>query len=78
VSSTQQEANTTLNEDTLHHWETLLVISTSDFEDVSFEFLTQSISSHLLGNTLVIENAQFPFVIYIDTFASARGRVGYN
>jgi hypothetical protein len=46
-----------LNEDTLHHGETLFVISTSDFEDVAFEFITQGVSSHLLGNALVIENA---------------------
>jgi hypothetical protein len=57
VASFKQEANTSLNEDTLHHGETLLVISTCDSEDVAFEFITQSVSSHLLGHALVIENA---------------------
>jgi len=40
VTSTQQEANTALNEHTLHHGETLFVISTSDFEDITLELVS--------------------------------------
>jgi hypothetical protein len=78
VASFKQEANTSLNEDTLHHGETLLVISTCDSEDVAFEFITQSVSSHLLGHALVIENAQFLLIFYFDGFARSRGWVGYD
>jgi len=78
VTLAQQEAHTSLDEDTLHHGETLFVISTSDFEDVAFEFITQRVSNHLLGNALVIENAQFLLIFYVDTFARTRGWVGYD
>jgi len=76
VTFAQQEANTSLDKDTLHHGETLLVISTSDFEDVTLELITQGITTHLLGYALVIEDAQFFLIIYLDTFARPRGRVG--
>jgi hypothetical protein len=78
VTSLQQEANTSLHKHSLHHRETLFVVSTSDFEDIALELITKGVSSHFLGNALLVKDAQFFFIIYFDTFARSRGRVRYD
>lgn len=43
--------------DTLLHRETLLVVSTSDTEDVTLPFVTQRVTWNFLGHFLVVEDA---------------------
>lgn len=45
-----------VHQDTLLHGETLLVVSTSDLEDVALEFVSQGSSINLLRETFIIEN----------------------
>ena len=52
-----QKANTALSEDSLLHWETLLVATSHDLEDVTLELITEVVPNNLLGQPLVIELA---------------------
>lgn len=54
---TQKQADTLVGENTLHHGEALLVVTTSDLQDVATPLLTQKIDLNFLGNTLVVEEA---------------------
>lgn len=56
VSLRQQEPDTGWVHDTLLHWETLLVVSSGDFEDVSLELITNGVTWNLLTHTLLDEN----------------------
>ena len=40
LTSDQKKANTPRGQDSLFHWESLLVTSSHDFEDIAFEFLS--------------------------------------
>jgi len=51
----EQESNSSICENSLHHGETLFVVSTSDFEDISFVFFTKALSFDFLGHTFVIK-----------------------
>ena len=51
----EEQSHTVVAEDSLHHRETLLVVSSCDTEDVTFEFLTEAITWDFSGDTLVEE-----------------------
>ena len=51
----EEEADTSLGEDTLHHGETLLVVATGDAEDVTLEVLGEGLTGHLVSHALVHE-----------------------
>lgn len=53
----QKKAYTAVAENTLLHWETLLVVTTSDAEDVSSVLLAEVLAINLLGDTAVVEDA---------------------
>ena len=57
VSVGEEQAGTDREEDTLLHRETLLVVTTSDTEDVSSPFRTKDVAFNLLGEALVVECA---------------------
>lgn len=52
-----QKANTALSEDSLLHWETLLVATSHDLEDVTLELISEVVPNNLLGQPLVIKLA---------------------
>tara|TARA_R110002050_G_scaffold81205_1_gene173591 strand:+ start:178 stop:501 length:324 start_codon:yes stop_codon:yes gene_type:complete len=54
-TSIQQETDTLVLHDTLQHRETLLVVASSDTEDVSLVLLSKRISNDLGRDALVIE-----------------------
>jgi hypothetical protein len=51
----QEKSDPVWEENTLLHWETLLIVSASNTEDVAFPFVAQRISRNFLGNFLVIK-----------------------
>jgi hypothetical protein len=40
----------------------LLVVTTSDAEDVTLEFITKSIAGYFLGHTLIVETTAIEFI----------------
>jgi len=76
VAFRQEETNTGWVHDSLLHWETLLVVSSSDLENVAFELITDAISWNLLAHTLFHENAKFAVIFNLDELLGAVGRVG--
>merc|ERR1712072_462200 len=68
----QQKTNTVGGQDTLHHGETLLVVSARDLEAVALELLTERIGIDFLGHPLVEERQQHAIFIDHDTLLLAR------
>jgi hypothetical protein len=56
VAVGEEEADTVRKENTLLHRETLLVVTTSDTEDVALPLIADRIGGDLLGNALVVED----------------------
>jgi len=71
----EQKTNATVGQHTLHHGETLLVISAADSEDVSFPLVAQRIAGNLLRHLLVEENAKFAIILDLDEFLTSRRRI---
>jgi len=71
----QQKPNTSRVHDTLLHRETLLVVSSSDPEDVSLELITNGITCNLLTHALVDENTETTLVIDFDELLGSVGGV---
>lgn len=65
-----------VQQDSLLHGETLLVVTASNLKDVTLEFLTQSVSLDFLGDALVVEDAQFTLVGDFNEFLTTSGRIG--
>lgn len=64
----QEKTHTVVDEDTLHHWEALLVIATGDAEDVAVELLAEEVTVNLLRHALVVQNraAHIQYVYHKD------------
>jgi hypothetical protein len=54
VSLSEKETDTGWVHDTLFHWETLLVVTTGNFEDVSLEFVSDGISRNLSAHSVIL------------------------
>jgi hypothetical protein len=67
VSLGQQQLNSGWVHDTLFHWETLLVVTTGDSEDVALELVTNRVTFDFLAHTLLVEDSQFVFIVNVDT-----------
>jgi len=55
VDLAQQEAGPALNDHTLHHSESLLIVAARNFKDVALELVTEDASIHLSSHPLVKE-----------------------
>merc|ERR1711907_852286 len=64
----QKQAHAILGENTLHHRETLLVVSTSDAEAVPLELITEGVAIYFLGHPLVEERQQLLIVVNCNAF----------
>lgn len=53
----EEETDTVGKENTLLHWETLLVVTASDAENVALPFIANSVGCDFLRDLLVVENA---------------------
>jgi len=74
VTFREEEADTGWVHDSLLHWETLLVIATSDLEDVALEFITDRVTWYFLTHALVDEDSQLALIFDFDELlGSIRG-----
>lgn len=71
----EQQANTLVREDTLLHWESLSVVSTSNAEDVSLELITERISWDFMRDALLVEGAHLQLIVDLNGFLSPMTRV---
>lgn len=76
VTLGQQQSNSGWVQNTLLHWETLLVVTTSDLEDVTLEFVTDRVTLDLLAHTLVVEGTQLVLVLDLNALLSTVSWVG--
>ena len=53
----EEETDAVGDEDALFHWETLLVVSAGDAEEVALEFVAEGVSGDFLGDFLFVEDA---------------------
>merc|ERR1712039_464969 len=72
MSLGQEKTDTSLGEDTLFHGETLLVVSTSDTENVTSPFVTKGGSIDLLAHTLLVEGTNLDFIVDLEKLLAAR------
>lgn len=68
--------NLTVCEDTLLHGETLLVVSSSDADDVSLPLITKKIGFDLSSHALLIEHTKLVVIHNFDELLGPRGGVG--
>ena len=76
VAVGEEEANTVGKENTLLHRETLLVVSTSDSENVSLPLIAQRIGGDFLRHLLVVKDANLLLIVDIEKFLGPSGGVG--
>mmetsp|Transcript_37677 Transcript_37677/g.83909 ORF Transcript_37677/g.83909 Transcript_37677/m.83909 type:complete len:280 (+) Transcript_37677:192-1031(+) len=75
ITAAHQQLNAQVGQNTLLHGKTLLVLATSDLEDVALELITQDLAINLSGNALVVEVAQLGVIIDLQLLLAARRRV---
>jgi len=71
VSIGEQESNTGWVHDTLLHWESLLVVATSDAEDVALEFVANRVTRDLLAHAALHEDAETALIFNLDQLLCA-------
>lgn len=71
----EQQTNTLVQQDTLLHRETLLVVTTGDLQDVTLEFFTKAVGFDFLGDALVHEGTQLTFVGNVNELLATSSRV---
>lgn len=75
VAGGQEKADTGWMHDTLLHWETLLVVSTGDSEDVAGKLGADAITGNFLAHTLIHESAEAALIFDLNQLLGAVGRV---
>jgi len=74
VASLHEDSDSSLDKDTLLHGETVLIVTTSDFEDVSLEFVTKTVTFDFLAHSSSVEDGKLLIVIDSDgLLAAGRG-----
>lgn len=76
VAVGEEEADTGRGDNTLLHWETLLVVATSDAEDVALPLIAKGIGRDLSAHTLLEEGAELALIFNVDELLRAVGWVG--
>jgi len=71
LASTHKESNSTLDEDTLLHGETVLIVTAGNFEDVSLEFITKSVTFDFLAHSFTVEDGKLLVIIDADSLLAA-------
>jgi len=75
VSVGKKEPNTIGQENTLLHWETLLVVTTSDAKNVSFPLVSKRVSWNFLRDFLVKKYTVSFLIIYVEELLGPSCRV---
>jgi len=76
VAVREQETDTGWVHDSLLHWETLLVVTAGDLEDVALELVADAVSGNLLAHSLVHEDTELAVIFDLDELLAAIGREG--
>jgi len=76
LASTHKESNSTLDEDTLFHGETVLIVTTGNFEDVSLEFITKSVTVDFLAHSFTVEDGKLLVIIDRDGLLATSSGAG--
>lgn len=63
VASLHEESDSSLDKDTLLHGETILIVTTGNFEDVSLEFITKLVAFNFLTHSSSVEEAKLLFIV---------------
>ena len=63
-----------MDQDTLLHGETLLIIPATDSDHITLPFFTQSISSNFCGHKLLVEGMKFSFIVHFNELLAASGQ----
>jgi len=63
VASLHEKSDSSLDKDTLLHGETILIVTTGNFEDVSLEFITKLVAFDFLTHSSSVEEAKLLFII---------------
>jgi len=71
----QQQPHPAVGQDTLLHGEALLVVASSDAENVALELITKGIGLNLLAHPLLIERTNLQLISNLDQLLASRGRV---
>mmetsp|Transcript_7655 Transcript_7655/g.8350 ORF Transcript_7655/g.8350 Transcript_7655/m.8350 type:complete len:221 (+) Transcript_7655:630-1292(+) len=71
----QEKSDSSLNQDTLLHGETLLVVATGDSEDISLEFVTEEVTFDFGTHLSVHKNVQLLVIIDFEFLLLTRLRV---
>lgn len=74
VTLGKEKSDTGWVHNTLLHWETLLVVTTGNLEDVSLELVSDGVSWNLSAHSLVHEDTELALVFDIDELLTAIGR----
>jgi len=75
VSLFHEDSGSASDEDTLFHGESVLIVSSGNFEQVALEFVTKFISSDFLTHSFTEESSQFFIVVNDDGLLEASDRV---
>lgn len=73
VSLREEKADTGWVHNTLLHWETLLIVSSGDLEDVALELITNRVTWDLSAHALLHEDAELALVLNLDQLLGAIG-----
>lgn len=66
VAVGKEETDTGWMHNTLLHWETLLVVSTGDLEDISLPLISNAVTWNFLAHSFVVENADAALIVDFD------------
>ena len=75
VTLGEEQADTVGEEDTLLHGETLLVVTTTDAEDVTLPLFTEGVDLNILGHALLVEASDESLILDVERLLGTRGRV---
>jgi len=76
VTLREQETDTGWMHDSLLHWETLLVVTTGDSEDVALELVADGVTWDLGAHALVHEDTELAVIVDLNELLGAIGWVG--
>ena len=70
-----EDAGSTVDEDTLLHLETLLIVTSANSEDVALELFTHDFAIDFLTHSSVVEGTDAFFIVNFKLFLATSGRV---
>jgi len=76
VHGAEEKADATVGQHSLHHRESLLVISAADAENVALPLIPERVAGDFLRHLLVEEDAEFAVILDLDQLLASRRRIG--